>query len=301
MLFYKTYIMIDTTLINGIFIKICNKYLSTQMGLRLKNKQVVNVSNMCLHKNTCFDNTILNIISGGKSFSVKKSTLLGNSFFDTYKAFEKEFLGLKGIADDKMHEIFKAYLVDVKARNIEIEEINVGYYNAMCNEISGCKEGLFFNHFSSIYEIEWQALFPIFGKCALAHIQDMKNIEVVNLYGATFKVESFKQKISSLTLLGNAAVIDTCNVQLYSNSHTIVVNASEFFDYHTNPFFAEYRAALEKSDIIMRKYFLAYNFKKDKIELIKSIYKNNEKLICIDFEEKVTELIYTKFISLGYK
>jgi hypothetical protein len=290
--------MIDTTLINGIFIKICNKYLSTQMGLRLKNKQVVSVSNMCLHKNTCFDNTILNIISGSKSFSVKKSTLLDDSFFGTYKAFEKEFLGLKAIADDKVHEIFKAYLVDIKACNIEIGEINIGYYNAMCNGILGCKEGLFFNHFSSFYEIEWQALFPIFGKCTLAYIQDMRNIEVHNLYGAIFKVESFKQKISSLTLLDNAAVIDTCNVQLYSNSHTIVVNASEFFDYHTNPFFGEYRAALEKSDTIMRKYFLAYNFKKDKIELIKSIYKNNEKLICIDFETKVTELIYTKFISL---
>jgi hypothetical protein len=290
--------MIDVTTIDNIFKKVCNEYLSTQTGLRLKNKQLISLSDMRLHKDMSFDNAILNVISGSKSFSVKKSTLLDNSFFDTYKAFEKDYLAIKMIADDKLHKLFKENAAQKAAIYKEVVGNNEAYKNAICAVISGCNADMCSNEYNTLFDIQRKALYPIFEKCALAHIEDMRNVDVKNIFGIVTKVDKFLPKIETRT----GGVYDNkhydLDVWLFTDNGKVAVNTLAFFDYRLNPFFIEYKAALDKSDLIMQGYLKTLDLRFIQKKALESIYWQNRKLIDIDFQIEIRELIYNKYPAL---
>lgn len=283
--------MIDTTKINNIFKKTCNAFLCTQEGIRLKNKQFVNASEMRLHENTSFDDIFLNIISGKKSFSVRKSQLLDNSFFDTYKVFEKEYLALKTIADNQLHELFKANLAQKAAINKEIEENNAVYKNAVCAEILGGNKNICSNHYNTLYDIQRKVLYPIFEKCARASIKDMRNVDVTNINNKTVIVNRF------LPIIQERHLYDI-SIWLFVENGKIAVNTLSFFDYYANPFFIEYKAALDKSDLIMGKFINKYHSKLLQKKEIDKIYHLNVMLINIDFQTQIKELLCNKYPTL---
>lgn len=293
LLFYKTNIMIDTTKIYHIFQATCNAFLSTQEGIRLKNKRPTKIGLMRLHKNASFDDIILNVISGKKSFSVKKSELLDNSFFDTYKAFEKEYLALKTIVDNKLHELFKANLAQKAIVNKEIAENNMAYKNAICAEISGCNADIKSNHYDTIYDIQRKALYPIFEKCALASIKGMRNVDVMNVYNKTVRVNSFLPEIKP-----RGEGLYDISIWLFVQNGKIAVNTLGFFDYYANPFFIEYKAALDKSGLIMEKFINTYHSKLLQKKEIDKIYHLDASLINTNFQTEIRELLYNKYPTL---
>jgi len=290
--------MINTTAIDNIFKKVCNEYLSTQTGLRLKNKQMISLSDMCLQKDTCFDNAILNVISGGKSFSIKKSMLLDNAFFDTYKAFEKEYSALKTIADDKLHELFKENAAQKAVIFKEVAENNEAYKNAVCAVISGCNADMCSNEYNTLFDIQRKALYPIFEKCALAHIKDMRNVDVKNIFGIVTKVDKFLPKIETRT----GGIYDNkhydLDVWLFTDNGKIAVDSFSFFNYRLNPFFIEYKAALDKSDLIMQSYLKTFDLRFIQKKTLESVYWQDRKLIDINFQTEIRELIYNKYPAL---